>query len=308
MALNIAFMGTPQFAVPALKKILLTSHNIKAVYSQPPRKSNRGMQVEKSPIHLIAEENNILVRTPNSLAEDFDFFRQLQVDLVIVVAYGQIISKEFLQLPKHGFLNIHASLLPKWRGAAPIQRSVMAQDSVTGISIMKIEEKLDSGPVLLVEEMKINLTTTSGMVEKYLADVGGDKIIEAIQMIEEGKAVFVPQDDNLATYAKKIKKEDETIDWHKPAKEIIAQIHGLNPRPGAFFTFQNEKIKIWRAEYVEKSDKPGLVLDDQLCISCGMGSLQILEIQRQAKKFKKLKIFYWDTQSQKILSYINEPL
>ena len=287
MALNIAFMGTPQFAVPALKKILLTSHNIKAVYSQPPRKSNRGMQVEKSPIHLIAEENNILVRTPNALAEDFDFFRQLQVDLVIVVAYGQIISKEFLQLPKHGFLNIHASLLPKWRGAAPIQRSVMAQDSVTGISIMKIEEKLDSGPVLLVEEMKINLTTTSGMVEKYLADVGGDKIIEAIQMIEEGKAVFVPQDDNLATYAKKIKKEDETIDWHKPAKEIIAQIHGLNPRPGAFFTFQNEKIKIWRAEYVEKSDKPGLVLDDQLCISCGMGSLQILEIQRPGKKIQK---------------------
>ena len=291
MALNIAFMGTPQFAVPALKKILLTSHNIKAVYSQPPRKSNRGMQVEKSPVHLLAEENNILVRTPNSLAEDFDFFRQLQVDLVIVVAYGQIISQQFLQLPKYGFLNIHASLLPKWRGAAPIQRSVMAQDSVTGISIMKIEEKLDSGPVLLVEEMKINLTTTSGIVEKYLADVGGDKIIEAIQMIEEGKAVFVPQDDNLATYAKKIKKEDETIDWHKPAKEIIAQIHGLNPRPGAFFTFQNEKIKIWRAEYVEKSDKPGLVLDDQLCISCGMGSLQILEIQRPGKKIQKTKDF-----------------
>ena len=291
MALNIAFMGTPQFAVPTLKKILLTSHNIKAVYSQPPRKSNRGMQVEKSPVHLLAEENNILVRTPNSLAEDFDFFRQLQVDLVIVVAYGQIISKQFLQLPKYGFLNIHASLLPKWRGAAPIQRSVMAQDSVTGISIMKIEEKLDSGPVLLVEEMKINLTTTSGVVEKYLADVGGDKIIEAIQMIEEGKAVFVPQDDNLATYAKKIKKEDETIDWHKPAKEIIAQIHGLNPRPGAFFTFQNEKIKIWRAEYVEKSDKPGLVLDDQLCISCGMGSLQILEIQRPGKKIQKTKDF-----------------
>ncbi len=291
MALNIAFMGTPQFAVPALKKILLTSHNIKAVYSQPPRKSNRGMQVEKSPVHLLAEENNILVRTPNSLAEDFDFFRQLQVDLVIVVAYGQIISKQFLQLPKYGFLNIHASLLPKWRGAAPIQRSVMAQDSVTGISIMKIEEKLDSGPVLLVEEMKINLTTTSGIVEKYLADVGGDKIIEAIQMIEEGKAVFVPQDDNLATYAKKIKKEDEIIDWHKPAKEIIAQIHGLNPRPGAFFTFQNEKIKIWRAEYVEKSDKPGLVLDDQLCISCGMGSLQILEIQRPGKKIQKTKDF-----------------
>ena len=264
--------------------------------------------MKKVLVHLLAEENNILVRTPNTLAEDFDFFRQLQVDLVIVVAYGQIISKNFYNYLNHGFLNIHASLLPKWRGAAPIQRSVMAQDSVTGISIMKIEEKLDSGPVLLVEEMKINLTTTSGMVEKYLADVGGDKIIEAIQMIEEGKAVFVPQDDNLATYAKKIKKEDEIIDWHKPAKEIIAQIHGLNPRPGAFFTFQNEKIKIWRAEYVEKSDKPGLVLDDQLCISCGMGSFKYLKFKDQAKKFKKLKIFYWDTQSQKILSYINEPL
>ena len=291
MSLNIAFMGTPQFAVPTLKKILLTSHSVKAVYSQPPRKSNRGMKLEKSPIHVLAEENNLSVRTPNSLEEDFDYFQQLNVDLVVVVAYGQIISKQFLQLPKYGFLNVHASLLPKWRGAAPIQRSVMAQDSATGISIMKIEEQLDSGPVLLVESMKLNLSTTSGEVENYLSNIGGDKILEAIQLIEEGKARFIPQDEDKATYAKKIKKEDEIIHWNKSAKEIIAQIHGLNPRPGACFTYKEEKIKIWKAEYVAKNDKPGLVLDNQLCISCGEGALKILEIQRPGKKIQQTKDF-----------------
>jgi methionyl-tRNA formyltransferase len=291
MSLNIAFMGTPQFAVPTLKKILLTSHSVKAVYSQPPRKSNRGMKIEKSPIHVLAEENNLSVRTPNSLEEDFDYFQQLNVDLVVVVAYGQIISKQFLQLPKYGFLNVHASLLPKWRGAAPIQRSVMAQDSATGISIMKIEEQLDSGPVLLVESMKLNLSTTSGEVENYLSNIGGDKILEAIQLIEEGKARFIPQEEDKATYAKKIKKEDEIIHWNKPAKEIIAQIHGLNPRPGACFTYKEEKIKIWKAEYVAKNDKPGLVMDNQLCISCGEGALKILEIQRPGKKIQQTKDF-----------------
>ena len=291
MSLNIAFMGTPQFAVPTLKKILLTSHSVKAVYSQPPRKSNRGMKLEKSPIHVLAEENNLSVRTPNSLEEDFDYFQQLNVDLVVVVAYGQIISKQFLQLPKYGFLNVHASLLPKWRGAAPIQRSVMAQDSATGISIMKIEEQLDSGPVLLVESMKLNLSTTSGEVENYLSNIGGDKILEAIQLIEEGKARFIPQEEDKATYAKKIKKEDEIIHWNKSAKEIIAQIHGLNPRPGACFTYKEEKIKIWKAEYVPKNDKPGLVMDNQLCISCGEGALKILEIQRPGKKIQQTKDF-----------------
>jgi len=284
-------MGTPQFAVPTLKKILLTSHSVKAVYSQPPRKSNRGMKIEKSPIHVLAEENNLSVRTPNSLEEDFDYFQQLNVDLVVVVAYGQIISKQFLQLPKYGFLNVHASLLPKWRGAAPIQRSVMAQDSATGISIMKIEEQLDSGPVLLVESMRLNLSTTSGEVENYLSNIGGDKILEAIQLIEEGKARFIPQKEDKATYAKKIKKEDEIIHWNKSAKEIIAQIHGLNPRPGAYFTYKEEKIKIWKAEYVAKNGKPGLVMDNQLCISCGEGALKILEIQRPGKKIQQTKDF-----------------
>jgi methionyl-tRNA formyltransferase len=249
------------------------------------------MKLEKSPIHVLAEENNLSVRTPNSLEEDFDYFQQLNVDLVVVVAYGQIISKQFLQLPKYGFLNVHASLLPKWRGAAPIQRSVMAQDSATGISIMKIEEQLDSGPVLLVESMKLNLSTTSGEVENYLSNIGGDKILEAIQLIEEGKARFIPQDEDKATYAKKIKKEDEIIHWNKSAKEIIAQIHGLNPRPGACFTYKEEKIKIWKAEYVAKNDKPGLVLDNQLCISCGEGALKILEIQRPGKKIQQTKDF-----------------
>lgn len=291
MSFNIVFMGTPDFAVPTLEQLSKSNVTIKQVYSQPPKKSNRGMKLEKSPVQLFAEKNNLNVRTPNKLHDDFAFFQSLHIDLVIVVAYGQIISKEFLQLSKHGFLNIHASILPKWRGAAPIQRSIMAQDSYTGISIMKIEEQLDAGPVLLTETINLNLDSTAGEIETKLAQLGASKIVEAINLIQQHKANFIKQNDDQSTYAKKIKKEDEIIHWNKSAKEIIAQIHGLNPRPGACFTYKEEKIKIWKAEYVAKNDKPGLVMDNQLCISCGEGALKILEIQRPGKKIQQTKDF-----------------
>lgn len=291
MSFNIVFMGTPDFAVPTLEQLSKSNVTIKQVYSQPPKKSNRGMKLEKSPVQLFAEKNNLNVRTPNKLHDDFAFFQSLHIDLVIVVAYGQIISKEFLQLSKHGFLNIHASILPKWRGAAPIQRSIMAQDSYTGISIMKIEEQLDAGPVLLTETINLNLDSTAGEIEAKLAQLGASKIVEAINLIQQHKANFIKQNDDQSTYAKKIKKEDEIIHWNKSAKEIIAQIHGLNPRPGACFTYKEEKIKIWKAEYVAKNDKPGLVMDNQLCISCGEGALKILEIQRPGKKIQQTKDF-----------------
>ena len=289
MSFNIVFMGTPNFAVPTLDKLHQNNYQIKQVYSQPPRQSNRGMKLEKTPVHFFAENNNLSVRTPNKLMEDFDFFKSLKVDLVIVVAYGQIISKEFLSIPKYGFLNIHASILPKWRGAAPIQRSIMAQDSFTGISIMKIEEELDAGPVLLTEKIDLNLSSTAGEVESKLSYMGADKIVEAIHLIQNNKAQFVAQNDKESTYAKKIKKEDEKINWKDDAKKIVAQIHGLNPRPGAYFEYKGEKIKVWKSIYSEQGGDTGLTLSNDLHIACGSGSIFITEIQRPGKKIQKTK-------------------
>ena len=291
MALKVVFMGTPQFAVPALKKICESEMDIVDVYSQPPRKSNRGMKIEKSPVHEFADDNNLNIRTPSKLDGDWEYFKSLKFDLAIVVAYGQIISKIFLELPEHGFLNIHASILPKWRGAAPIQRSIMEQDTFTGISIMQIEEQLDAGPVLIKQEIELNESSTAGQVEQSLSEIGADKILEAIYLIEKKEAVYAPQDHNAATYAKKIKKEDEVIDWTRDAKVIIAQINGLNPRPGACFEYKGEKIKIWKASHGSGDGEPGTVMNDHLQIACGKGSISVEEIQRPGKKIQPIKIF-----------------
>ena len=284
MTLKVVFMGTPQFAVPALKKICESEIDIVAVYSQPPRKSNRGMKIEKSPVHEFADNNNLNIRTPSKLDNDWEYFKSLTFDLAIVVAYGQIILKNFLELPEHGFLNIHASILPKWRGAAPIQRSIMEQDTFTGISIMQIEEQLDTGPVLIKQEIELNENSTAGQVEQSLSEMGADKILEAIHLIEKKEAVYIPQDHDVATYANKIKKEDEIIDWSRNAKAIVAQINALNPRPGAYFEYKGEKIKIWKARLGNQNGEPGLVMNDQLQVACGKGSIFVEEIQRPGKK------------------------
>ena len=291
MTLKVVFMGTPQFAVPALKKICESEMDIVTVYSQPPRKSNRGMNIEKSPVHKFADDNNLNIRTPSKLDDDWEYFKSLKFDLAIVVAYGQIISKNFLEIPEHGFLNIHASILPKWRGAAPIQRSIMEQDTFTGISIMQIEEQLDAGPVLIKQEIELNENSTAGQVEQRLSEIGADKILEAIHLIEKKEAVYIPQDHNAATYAKKIKKEDEVIDWTRDAKAIVAQINALNPRPGACFEHKGEKIKIWKASHGSGDGEPGLVMNDQLQVACGKGSIFVEEIQRPGKKIQPIKIF-----------------
>ena len=291
MTFKVVFMGTPQFAVPALKKICESEIDIVAVYSQPPRKSNRGMKIEKSPVHEFADSNNLNIRTPGKLDNDWEYFKSLTFDLAIVVAYGQIILKNFLELPEHGFLNIHASILPKWRGAAPIQRSIMEQDTFTGISIMQIEEQLDTGPVLIKQEIELNENSTAGQVEQSLSEMGADKILEAIHLIEKKEAVYIPQDHDAATYAKKIKKEDEIIDWSRNAKAIVAQINALNPRPGAYFEYKGEKIKIWKARLGNQNGEPGLVMNDQLQVACGKGSIFVEEIQRPGKKIQPIKIF-----------------
>jgi len=189
--------------VPTIKKIYQRKIDIVAVYSQPPRKSNRGMKIVKSPVHEFSNDTNLNIRTPNKLDDDWEYFKSLNFDLAIVVAYGQIISKKFLELPKYGFLNIHASILPKWRGAAPIQRSIMEQDTFTGISIMQIEEQLDAGPVLIKQEIELNENSTAGQVEQSLSEIGADKILEAIHLIEKKEAVYTPQDHNAATNTQK---------------------------------------------------------------------------------------------------------
>ena len=248
MSLKIIFMGTPEFAVPALKALIKEKLNIIHVYTQPPKKSNRGLKIEKTPVHLEAEKNNLKVHHPGSLKneEELNFFKEINPDLVIVVAYGQIIPENFLNLSKKGFINIHASLLPHWRGAAPIQRAIMNGDKFTGISIMKIEKGLDSGPVMLSEKIEINNQLNYGLLSDQLSILGSKLIIKAIDLIDKNKAKFEEQDHKKATHAKKITHEDEEINWNNNADKIVQQINALNPTPGACFKFKNERIKIWR--------------------------------------------------------------
>jgi len=293
MSLKIIFMGTPEFAVPTLKELLKEKLDIVYVYTQPPKKSNRGLKIEKTPVHLEAEKNNLNIHHPSSLKneQELNFFKKINPDLVIVVAYGQIIPENFLSLSKKGFINIHASLLPYWRGAAPIQRSIMNGDQFTGVSIMKIEKGLDTGPVLLSEKIEINQKSNYGLLSEQLSVLGSKLIIKAINLINEDKAKFVEQDHTKATHAKKITHEDEEINWNNDAKKIVQQINALNPIPGAFFKFKNEKIKIWSAVVTDQKGKVGTTLNENLLIACKDYAIQVLEIQRPGKKIQKVKEF-----------------
>ena len=293
MSLKIIFMGTPEFAVPVLKELIKKNLDIAHVYTQPPKKSNRGLKIEKTPVHLEAEKNNLKVHYPSSLKneEELDFFKKIEPDLVIVVAYGQIIPENFLNLSKKGFINIHASLLPHWRGAAPIQRAIMNGDEFTGISIMKIEKGLDSGPVMLSKKIEINNQLNYGLLSNQLSLLGSKLIVKAINLIDEDKAKFEEQDHAKATHAKKITHEDEEINWNNEAHKIVRQINALNPTPGAWFSFKNERIKIWKAEVINQKGNTGTTLNDNLLIACKDFAVQVLEIQRPGKKIQKVKEF-----------------
>ena len=203
--------------------------------------------------------------------------------MVVVVAYGQLIPKKFLNITKFGFINIHASLLPKWRGAAPIQRAIMNGDTKTGVSIMKIEEKLDSGPVLSAQELHLDQNVTYGEIEKKLSAIGADLLIEGLKKIENGNAKFVKQIHSEATYAEKINKKEAKINWNSNADKVIAHIHGLNPNPGAWFEFEKERIKVWKGKKLLANGEPGTVLEENLTVACKSDSIQILEIQREGK-------------------------
>ncbi len=283
---KIVFMGTSNFSVPILKSLYQNGYPIVTIYTQPPQKSMRGQKVNKSPIQKMAENLCIECRTPDSLKEnneEYNFLKLLNPDLVIVVAYGQLIPKNYLSLSKHGFINIHASLLPKWRGAAPIQRSIMNLDKETGVSIMKIVEKLDAGPVMKQEKINITSEMNAEDLSNKLSDLSSKLILECIDEIEGGKAKFIDQDEQKATYAKKINKKEGKINWDNSAENILAQINSLLPNPGAWFSFMGERYKILKASISEAEGEKGKVIDNNLTIACKSKSIKVNEIQRQGK-------------------------
>ena len=308
MQKKIAFMGTPIFAVPILKNIYQNGYEVSVVYTQPPRKSNRGQKFEKSPIHSFAETISFDVRTPDKLNDnnsEYEYFKSLNLDLVIVVAYGIIIPKNFLSLSKQGFINLHASLLPKWRGAAPIQRSIMSQDKETGISVMKINEKLDEGDISHIFKINIEENENAQTLSDRLSTLASDKISEVIDSIIDKEVNFKQQDHSQATYAKKIKKIEGLIDWNDRAENIIGKINGLYPFPGGYFIFKGERYKILKAQLSFNKDKAGKVISNDLEISCGENSIKVLEIQREGKKPQKINEFLLGSQIKKGTNLLN---
>ncbi len=293
MSLKVVFMGTPEFSVPSLQALIKNKIDILTVYTQPPARSKRGQKIEATPIEKFSKKNKISFKNPIDLnsTEELEEFKKLSADIAIVVAYGQIIPKNFLDKTKFGFINLHASLLPKWRGAAPIQRAIMNEDKKVGVSIMKIEEKLDSGPVLFSKEIELDKEATHGEIEKKLSIMGADLIIEGLKIIESSSAKFLEQEHSKATYAKKITKSETKINWNLDANKVLAHIHGLSPNPGAWFEFENERFKVMRAKKALLSGRPGTHLDEKLTIACKSASIQILEIQRQGKKKQTTKDF-----------------
>ena len=295
MAKKIIFMGTPLFAVPILKSLYQNGYPISVVYTQPPQKSHRGQKINKSPIQGISETLNIDFRCPENLKdndEEYEFIKNLNADLAVVVAYGKLIPKNFLNLTKKGFINIHGSILPSWRGAAPIQRSIMNLDKETGISIMKLVETLDSGPVSNIHKIKLDQNNNAEEISEKLSFLAAKKILDDIDDIFDDKAKFIDQDHSKASYAKKIEKIEGEINWNDEAEKIIGKINGLFPVPGAFFNFKGERYKILKAEIGNGIGQTGEVLSDKLEIACTNNqSIKILEIQRQGKKPQKIGEF-----------------
>ncbi len=302
-------MGTPIFSVPILKSLYQNGYPISTVFTQPPKKSSRGMQTRKSPVHLMAETLNIDVRIPNFLKnnqDEYDFLKKLDADLAIVVAYGKIIPENFLSLTKKGFINIHASILPSWRGAAPIQRSIMNLDKKTGISIMKINKELDSGAICNKYEIEIKDQDNAEVISEKLSMMASEKILDEIDKIIEGKANFIEQDHSKATYANKINKSEGKINWNISADQILGLINGLSPTPGAWFLNKGERYKILSAKISEKKGQIGEVLSENLEIGCADLSIKVLEIQREGKQSQKIGQFMLGSKIKKGSNLQNE--
>ena len=278
-------MGTPDFAVPILKSINNLNHNILEVYTQPPNKKNRGQKIQNSPIHDFSNKLNLPVRFPIAFDEkEIDRIKKLNPDLVIVVAYGKILPAELLNLDKVLFINVHASLLPKWRGAAPIQRAIMNLDHETGVSIMKIVTELDAGPVLLQSKIKITKEINYKELSGQMSELGAKLILDTLKLIENKSANFTKQNESEATYAKKIEKTETKINWNDDAEKIIAKINAFCPNPGCWFELNGNRIKIIKAKKVMSKGIPGTILDDNLTIACSKNAIRIIELKKEGKQ------------------------
>ncbi len=279
-------MGTPKFAVPILKAIHNSEHKILEVYTQPSNKSGRGQKINHSDIYKCAEQFRLKVRCPVSLeaTEEIKYFKKLKPDLVVVAAYGKILPIKLLNIDKINFINVHASLLPKWRGAAPIQRAIMNMDSETGISIMKIIPQLDAGPVMMQEKIKISHEIRYDFLSEKMSELGAKLILESIKLIENNSANFIDQKNSEATYAKKIQKDESKINWNNNAKKIIAKINAFYPNPGCWFKLSGTRIKIIKAIEIEKIGKVGTFIDSKMTIACAKNAIRILELKKEGKK------------------------
>ena len=279
-------MGTPEFSVPILESIHNSKHKVIEVYTQPPKKKNRGQLINLTPIHEFSNKNNIKVRCPDQLntEEEINNLKKQKPDVVVVVAYGKLLPSRFLNFEHIKFINVHASLLPKWRGAAPIQRSIMNLDKETGISIMKIIPKLDAGPVMMKSKIKITKNSNFLSLSKELSELGADMILKSLELIEKNSENFIDQVEREATYAKKIDKKESKIEWNTEAKNIIAKINALYPNPGSWFQYKGSRLKIIKAVEVEEEGRPGEIIDKKFTIACSKNAIQILELQKEGKK------------------------
>ena len=285
MSFKILFMGTPIFAVPILKSIYESNNKVLEVYTQPPKKKNRGQKVSLSPVHQYSNEINVPVRHPLTLdsEEEFQHLKKIKPDIAVVVAYGKIIPSKLLDLEYTTFINIHASLLPKWRGAAPIQRAIMNCDNETGISIMRIVPKLDAGPVLIKSKIKIIKEINHEELSTQMSKLGSKLILEALDLIKSGKAKFISQNDADATYAKKIDKIESKINWNLDAKNVVAKINALYPNPGSWFELNKSRIKVIKAIEVNAKGSPGEIINKNFTIGCSQNAIKILELKKEGK-------------------------
>ncbi|MFN3856619.1 MAG: methionyl-tRNA formyltransferase [Caulobacter sp.] len=287
--MRLAFLGTPDFAVVSLAALIEAGHEIVCVYSQPPAPRGRGQALQPSPVHAFAEKHGLTVRTPRSMKaeEEIAAFAALELDAAVVVAFGQILKRGVLEAPRLGCFNLHGSLLPRWRGAAPIQRAVMAGDPVTGVQVMRMSEGLDEGPVIATATTPIGPEDTAGTVHDRLARLGADLLVATLPEIASGQAVETPQAEDGVTYARKISAEEARIDWSRPAEEVDRQIRGLSPFPGAWFMAPSERgpvrVKALLSRVEAGEGAPGEALDERLLIACGQGAVRLLEAQREGR-------------------------
>ncbi len=295
--MRLAFLGTPDFALVALRRLVAAGHEIACVYSQPPSPRGRGQTLQPSPVHAFAIEQGLMVRTPLSMRDPDEIaaFRALELDVACVVAFGQILPAAVLEAPRLGSFNLHGSLLPRWRGAAPIQRAVMAGDPVTGVDVMRMTEGLDEGPVLASESLRIGPLDTAGTVHDRMAAVGAELLARTLVAIEAGEAVETPQPDEGVTYAKKIRPKEARVDWSLPGRTLDFRIRGLSPFPGAWFLLPAEKgpvrVKALLSAFEDVDGAPGQVLDDRLLVGTGEGAVRLLRVQREGRGPQDADVF-----------------